>query len=93
MRKQIIICLDNQKWMCDFIDTQEGKTDKELLDEYVNKYEEIRSSMEIVGNILPVIIFIYIITGKRLPTNSILLLIFSYFSRYSSRSSSSVFPS
>ena len=58
MKKQIIICFENGKWLCDFITAQGDKPDNEILDDYVKKYDEIRNSNSLVGNMLPVIIHI-----------------------------------
>ena len=56
MKKQIIICFENGKWLCDFITVQDNKPDKEILDDYVKKYDEIRNSNALIGRMLPVII-------------------------------------
>ena len=58
MRRQIIICFSDGKWMCDFITVNEYQTQQEAIDEYVNKYEQVQGSMEIVSSLLPSIIHI-----------------------------------
>jgi hypothetical protein len=57
-RKQIVICFENQKWICDFIQIEEGQNQQEVIDIYMKEYEKIRNSMEIVKLLLPAIIHI-----------------------------------
>ena len=54
-KKQIIICFNNGKWMCDFIEVN-GPTQKKAIDAYVKQYEQVCNSMEIVSKLLPSII-------------------------------------
>ncbi len=65
MRKQIIICFDDGKWLCDFISTQDDKPDQELIDDYLQKYEETKNSNDLIGKMLPSIIHISIMGDKK----------------------------
>jgi hypothetical protein len=53
-----MICFDGGKWLSDFIEAEEGQTQKEALDSYMTQYEQVRSGMEIVSKLLPGIIHI-----------------------------------
>ena len=57
-RIQIMVCFDNGKWLSDFIEAEEGQTQKEALDAYMKQYEQVRTSMEIASKLLPSIIHI-----------------------------------
>ena len=57
-RTQIMISFDNGKWMCDFIQVKEGQTQQEVIDAYMEQYEQVRTSMEIISKLLPGIIHI-----------------------------------
>ena len=59
-KTQIMICFDNGKWMCDFITVDEDHTHKEAIDAYMEQYEQVRGSMEIVSKLLPGILHISI---------------------------------
>ncbi len=59
-RIQIMISFDNGKWMSDFIEVNNGQTQKEALDAYMTQYEQVRNGMEIVSKLLPSIIHISI---------------------------------
>ena len=56
VRKQIMINFDNGKWNCDFITIEDGESQKDILDAYMNQYEQIRNSNALVGKMLPGII-------------------------------------
>ena len=58
MTKQLMLCFDNEKWMCDFIEVNDEKTHKEVIDTYIEQYEQVQKSMEIVSKLLPAIIHI-----------------------------------
>ena len=55
-KKQIIICFNNGKWMCDFITVDDEQTQQEAIDAYMERYKQAQKSMEIVSNLLPSII-------------------------------------
>lgn len=56
MRIQIMVCFDDGKWLCDYINILNGQTRKEALDAYMKQYQQVGQSMDIVGTLLPGII-------------------------------------
>ncbi len=60
MKKQIMICFNNEKWICDYIHLKEAETEKEAIDTYMNEYQNIcdNSSIDIVSKLLPSIVHI-----------------------------------
>ena len=57
-KQQIMISFDNGKWLCDFIEVNNEKTQNEVFDDYMKQYEQTQNSMEIVSKLLPSIIHI-----------------------------------
>lgn len=57
-RIQIMVCFDDGKWMSDFIEAEEGQTQQQAIDTYMEQYEQVRNSMEIASKLLPSIIHI-----------------------------------
>ncbi len=57
-KQQIMICFDNGKWICDFIEVKDEITHKEVIDKYMKQYEQTQNGMEIVSKLLPAIIHI-----------------------------------
>lgn len=53
-----MINFDNGKWISDFIEVNNGQTQKESIDSYMTQYEQVRNGMEIVSKLLPSIIHI-----------------------------------
>ena len=51
-KKQIIVCFDNGRWLCDFITIENGEIQKDILDAYMAQYEKASNSMEIVSKLL-----------------------------------------
>ena len=60
MRKQIMICFSNEKWICDYIHIKEAETEKEAIDTYMKEYQKVRdnSSIDIISKLLPSIVHI-----------------------------------
>jgi len=62
MRKQIYVNLSDGKWICDFVEVQEGEDIKKVLEDYENRYDEnIKNSMDIIRHLLPCIIHISVV--------------------------------
>ncbi len=59
MRKQIYVNLSDGKWICDYVEIQEGEDTKKVLEDYQKQFDENKeNSMEIIRHLLPCIIHI-----------------------------------
>ena len=62
MRKQIYVNLSDGKWVCDFVEVQEGEDIKKVLEDYQVKYDENKAnSMAVIRHLLPCIIHISVV--------------------------------